>query len=270
MAAAAASVIPSLDNRPVKNTVVLFDVDGTLTPARRTVSPEMLQLLSQLRHHVAIGFVGGSDLAKQQEQLGTASIPVTTLFDFCFAENGLTAYRMGQPLASHSFIKWIGEDNYKKLVKFILHYVADLDIPVKRGTFIEFRNGMINVSPIGRNASVQERNEYEKFDLEHKIRATFVEAIKKEFPDLGLTYSIGGQISFDVFPQGWDKTYCLQHIENEKNLPGGVEYTTIHFFGDKTYKGGNDYEIFEDPRTIGHSVTNPEETAAELKKLFNL
>lgn len=153
----------------------------------QSVSPEMLQLLSQLRHKVAIGFVGGSDLAKQQEQLGTASIPVTTLFDFCFAENGLTAYRMGQPLASHSFIKWIGEDNYKKLVKFILHYIADLEIPVKRGTFIEFRNGMINVSPIGRNASVQERQDYEKFDLEHKIRVQFIEEIKKNFPDLGLT-----------------------------------------------------------------------------------
>jgi phosphomannomutase len=94
------------------------------------------------------------------------------------------------PLASHSFIKWIGEDNYKPLVRFILHYVADLDIPVKRGTFVEFRNGMINVSPIGRNATVQERNEYEKFDLEHKIREKFVAAIKERFPDLGLTYVI--------------------------------------------------------------------------------
>ena len=147
----------------------------------------MLQLLSALRHKVAIGFVGGSDLAKQQEQLGTAEIAVTTLFDFCFAENGLTAYRMGQPLASHSFIKWIGEDNYKKLVRFILHYVADLDIPVKRGTFVEFRNGMINVSPIGRNASIQERLDYEKFDLANNIRTTFVETLKKEFGDLGLT-----------------------------------------------------------------------------------
>ena len=148
----------------------------------------MLQLLSALRHKVAIGFVGGSDLAKQQEQLGTPSIPVTNLFDFCFAENGLTAIRMGVPLASHSFIKWIGEDNYKKLVRFILHYVADLDIPVKRDTFVEFRNGMINVSPIGRNATVQERNEYEKFDLEHKIREKFVQAMREQFPDLGLTY----------------------------------------------------------------------------------
>ncbi|KAF2222108.1 putative phosphomannomutase [Elsinoe ampelina] len=270
MAAAAAAVIPALDRRPVKNTICLFDVDGTLTPARQTVSPEMLELLSQLRHKVAIGFVGGSDLVKQQEQLGKPSIPVTSLFDFCFAENGLTAYRMGVPLASSSFIQWIGEKKYQELVKFILHYIADLDIPKKRGTFIEFRNGMINVSPIGRNASIEERNEYEKFDLEHGIRKKFVADIKKAFPDAGLTYSIGGQISFDVFPRGWDKTYALQHVENEKKLPGGVDYTTIHFFGDKCYEGGNDWEIFQDSRTVGHSVKSPDDTAAELRKLFNL
>jgi phosphomannomutase len=147
----------------------------------------MLQLLSQLRHKVAIGFVGGSDLAKQQEQLGSQAIPVTTMFDFCFSENGLTAYRMGVPLASHSFIKWIGEEPYKKFVKFVLHYIADLDIPIKRGTFVEFRNGMVNISPIGRNATVQERNEYQKYDLQHKIREKFIVALKKEFPDLSLT-----------------------------------------------------------------------------------
>ena len=148
----------------------------------------MLQLLSSLRHKVAIGFVGGSDLAKQQEQLGTSSIPVTTLFDFCFAENGLTAYRMGQQLASQSFIGWLGEEKYKKLVNFLLRYIADLDIPIKRGTFVEFRNGMVNVSPIGRNATVDERNEYERYDKEHHIRERMVEVLKKEFPDLGLTW----------------------------------------------------------------------------------
>jgi phosphomannomutase len=46
---------------------------------------------------------------------------------------------------------------------------------------------MINVSPIGRNASIEERNEYEKYDLEHGIRKKFVEDIKAAFPDLGLT-----------------------------------------------------------------------------------
>ncbi|XHG05258.1 Phosphomannomutase 1 [Aspergillus wentii] len=269
MATEAASVYPALENRPVKNTICLFDVDGTLTPARRSVSPEMLELLSQLRHKCAIGFVGGSDLPKQQEQLGTASINVTTLFDFCFAENGLTAIRLGKPLASNSFIQWLGEEKYQNLVNFCLKYIADLKLPKKRGTFVEFRNGMVNISPIGRNASVDERHEFEAYDKVHNIRKTLVEALKKEFPDYGLTFSIGGQISFDVFPTGWDKTYCLQHVEAEKGI-SGTEYTTIHFFGDKSFPGGNDHEIYADSRTIGHAVTGPEDTIKQLKEIFHL
>ncbi len=54
------------------------------------------------------------------------------MFDYCFAENGLTAYKLGKPLEPTSFIKHIGEVEYKKLVNFILHYIADLDIPIKR------------------------------------------------------------------------------------------------------------------------------------------
>jgi phosphomannomutase len=118
-------------------------------------------------HSILITFlqVGGSDLVKQQEQLGTPSIPVTSLFDFCFAENGLTAYRLGKPLSSNSFIKWLGEDKYQNLVNFTLRYLSEVKLPKKRGTFMEFRNGMVNISPIGRNASVEERNEFQAYVL---------------------------------------------------------------------------------------------------------
>lgn len=248
----------SFSHKQNPKTLVLFDVDGTLTPARLTISPEMKQVLKELREKVVIGFVGGSDLQKQVEQLGDS---VLQDFDYCFSENGLTAYKLGEKLASQSFINWIGEDKYNKLARFILGYLAQLELPKRRGTFLEFRNGMINVSPIGRNASTEERNEFEKFDLENKIREKFVQALKEEFPDYGLTYSIGGQISFDVFPTGWDKTYALQHVEKEG-------FTEIHFFGDKSYKGGNDYEIYTDPRTIGHAVNSPDDTIRILKELF--
>jgi phosphomannomutase len=53
-------------------------------------------------------------------------------FDYFFAENGLTAYKLGKPLPSQSFIKFLGEERYKPLANFILHYIADLDIPIKR------------------------------------------------------------------------------------------------------------------------------------------
>ena len=57
---------------------------------------------------------------------------VLTEFDYTFGENGLTAYKLGKQLPSESFIKFLGEDRYKTLVNFILRYLADLDIPIKR------------------------------------------------------------------------------------------------------------------------------------------
>lgn len=49
---------------------------------------------------------------------------------------------------------------------------------------------------------VQERHDFEKYDQTSQIRSKFVEKLRTEFADYGLTYSIGGQISFDVFPTG--------------------------------------------------------------------
>jgi len=244
-----------------KKILLLFDVDGTLSLARQAASPDMISLLNTLRKEMVIGFVGGSDLSKIQEQLGVTGNNVIHDFDYAFAENGLTAYKLGKQLESQSFIKWIGEEKYKKLVNFILHYISDMDLPIKRGTFVEFRNGMINVSPIGRNVTIEERNEFERYDKQHGLRAAFVDVLREKFADYGLTFAIGGKISFDVFPDGWDKTYCLQYVENSG-------FSEIHFFGDKTYKGGNDHEIFTDARVVGHSVTSPEHTAQILKQLF--
>jgi phosphomannomutase len=115
--------------RQYPDTLVLFDVDGTLTPARKTVSKEMLSVLSALRDKVVIGFVGGSDLSKQKEQLGE---DVLSIFDFCFSENGLTAYKNGVELASESFIGYLGEERYSKLANWILSYISKLSLPKKR------------------------------------------------------------------------------------------------------------------------------------------
>lgn len=73
---------------------------------------------------------------------------------------------------------------------------------------------------------------------------------------------LGGQISFDCFPIGWDKRFCLRYVEDE--FKG-----KIHFFGDKTFVGGNDHEIFSDPRVLGHTVINPKDTLLQLNNLFN-
>lgn len=44
----------------------------------------------------------------------------------------------------------------------------------------------------------------------------------------------------------------------------------VDFFGDKTFKGGNDYEIYTDSRVIGHTVVGWEDTMQQCKNLFGL
>ncbi|KAE9615572.1 Phosphomannomutase [Lupinus albus] len=237
--------------------IALFDVDGTLTAPRKVVTPEMSKFMQELRKVVTVGVVGGSDFVKISEQLGNT---VTNDFDYVFSENGLLAHKEGKLIGTQSLKDFIGEEKLKEIINFTLHYIADLDIPIKRGTFIEFRSGMLNVSPIGRNCSQEERDEFEKYDKVQNIRSKMVSVLREKFAHLNLTFSVGGQISFDVFPQGWDKTYCLKYLD---------EFSEIHFFGDKTYKvGGNDHEIYESERTIGHTVTSPEDTMKQCKALF--
>ena len=238
--------------------IALFDVDGTLTVPRGEAESEIKIFMQDLRKKVVVGIVGGSDLIKQQEQMGNT---VVTDVDYNFSENGLVAYKNGELIGKEAIHTYLGEDNIKRVVNWTLHYIADLDLPIKRGTFIEFRSGMLNISPIGRNCSRDERNDYEKFDLANGIRKDMVKAMSAEFADLNLKYSIGGQISFDVFPQGWDKTFCLNFLKAD-------EWDEIHFFGDKTFEGGNDFEIFTHERVKGHTVESPLDTMAQARELF--
>ncbi len=201
------------------------------------------------------------------------------IVDWAFPENGLEAFKDGKLIEVQSLKRHLGEDNIKRLIKWILRYISELDIPIMRGTFIEFRNGMMNVSPIGRNCSQEERDDFEKYDhvgsplhhthtcpllsllmvtrykthtvaaffsyvfsswqhcvlwpiaiffastssqvqasyhyisknlfQVHNIRKTMVSKLEQEFADLKLKFSIGGQISFDVFPIGCVVCVCV-------------------------------------------------------------
>ena len=240
--------------------LILFDVDGTLTESRQKVKDDMIGTLFRLKNkeNVELGIVGGSDINKQKEQLGDE---VMSLFKYIFSENGLVAFKDNQQFNNESLITKLGSSSFEKLINMCLLSLSKCDSSCKRGNFIELRNGMINVSPIGRNCSQEEREVFYKKDKEYKYRDNLIKLIKSKWEEhmyysedkeVELQFSIGGMISIDIFPIGWDKTYCLQFVEND--------YDKIYFFGDKTYEGGNDYEIFNDSRTIGYTVTSPEDT----------
>eukprot|EP01089_Gocevia_fonbrunei_P016650 TRINITY_DN5223_c0_g1_i2.p1 TRINITY_DN5223_c0_g1~~TRINITY_DN5223_c0_g1_i2.p1 ORF type:complete len:122 (+),score=30.95 TRINITY_DN5223_c0_g1_i2:510-875(+) len=118
---------------------------------------------------------------------------------------------------------------------------------------------MLNASPVGRACSQEQRDEFYEFDKQNKVRGKLIEQLKIKCDGWGIQFSIGGQISVDIFPVGWDKTLCLENL---------VGFEKIYFFGDKTQPGENDYEIFASDKTIGNNVTGPDHTIRLLKELF--
>lgn len=224
--------------------LLLFDVDGTLTEPMKEISDDMISVLKtlQLRNYT-LAVVGGSDYNKISKQLAKC----LSIFEYIFAENGLMTYHNGKLLETQSILDYLSDENYSNLINNILSTLSVTDIPVKRGNFIELRNSCINVSPIGRSCSYDERVQFNQYDSIHSIRKNIIKNIQPILNQYSLESVIGGMISFDIYPKGWDKTYCLRYLD---------DYDEIYFFGDKTQPGGNDHSLFMSTRVIGHTVEN--------------
>ena len=87
--------------------IALFDVDGTLTIPRGEITPDMMEFMKTLSEKITVGIVGGSDLPKQEEQLGEG---IVNLFPYNFSQNGLVAYMDGALQEVQTISKFLGED----------------------------------------------------------------------------------------------------------------------------------------------------------------
>ena len=117
-------------------------------------------------------------------------------------------------------------------------FVQSSDCPVKTGNHIEQRTGMINFSTIGRNCNLEQREEYASWDKEAGEREKIVSILRKKYEDL--TFNVGGQISIDVSPSGYDKSRSIPYLREWH------DGCSIHFFGDKLQPGGNDYPVLKE------------------------
>jgi phosphomannomutase len=88
------------------------------------------------------------------------------------------AYRAGALLKCTTISDHLGEAAIKRVVNWTLKYLSAVDCPVKRGTFIEFRTGMLNISPVGRDCSRGERDAFEEWDLRTGCRRDMVKAMQ--------------------------------------------------------------------------------------------
>jgi phosphomannomutase len=124
------------------------------------------------------------------------------------------------------------------------------------GDFVQNRVSMINWCPIGRASGREARKAFKITDQNSNIRAKYINKLEDIIKDekIGATVKLGGDTSFDIFPTGWDKTYALNHFDENS--------WRFWFVGDRCYPQGNDYEIFSFLKDTGcaYETSGPEET----------
>ena len=210
----------------MKMTRFIFDVDGTLTPSRQTMDPEFKEFFLEFMKTHKVWLVTGSDYPKTKEQLGA---DITENVVTCYNCSGSETRHKGKVVNASS---WKLPDEARQWLKEEL--VRSPFMP-RAGNHIEERRGTVNFSVVGRNATLEERQLYVKYDEINNERREIANSFNYIYgPSLNITASIGGETGLDIYPIGNDKSQILSDFNEDDN---------IQFFGDKMDFGGNDYPL---------------------------
>ena len=226
----------------------IFDVDGTLTEPRQKMTAKFCEEFKVWIEDKQCIVATGSDYIKTKQQVPKDILSIFK-YTFCCMGNDI---RDSNENVIHKSDFTIPSD----LEDFLANFLMWTKFPYKCGHHIEFRTGMINFSVVGRNATTEQRNEYNKWDNLNGERKHIADFINNNFPTLEA--SIGGSISVDIIEQGCDKGQVIHYLEN-----AGV--TKVVFVGDRCFPGGNDYGIIRELKKSDlafewYNVSGPDDT----------
>jgi phosphomannomutase len=226
-----------------------FDVDGTLTPSRQTISPGFGTWFLNWIHSVQsrgdfVLLVTGSDLPKTVEQLG---LDIVDAVNYCCNCLGNSVYQKGLPVHHYEFTM------DPRLEKFLTEQLESSVYSERYGNHLENRGAMYNFSVVGRNAVGDQRKRYYNWDKNSCERVQIANRINELFPDVYA--QVGGETGIDIIPRGRDKRQVLKYMTGHK----------IHFYGDRMDDAGNDKPLADAVKSENalnrcYEVTGPQET----------
>ena len=215
----------------------IFDVDGTLTPSRKKITPEFFDEFFQFTEENDVYLVTGSDRDKTLEQI------TPEIYNNCkrvYNCSGSDVYEGDKNVYRNDW------ELPEKVERFLQDELDFSQFPIRNGNHIERRPGGVNFSILGRDPDpMKGRDEYIKWNKIHSERRFIALRILDMFPDL--TVALGGQTGIDIGPLGADKSQILRDFTADDE---------IHFFGDRMESGGNDYSLGEAVKKMGGFTYN--------------
>ena len=227
--------------------IYIFDMDGTLTPSRREMTPDFEIFFSEWASNHTFFLVSGSNLEKIKEQVPQYILDLSKGIFTC---GGNQLWLNNKLSYNHEF------KPSDELINYLNDELKNSRYPVRAGNHIEDRGSMLNFSIVGRDCSLDERLDYFEYDVRTQERTNIARQIILKWDNLDAV--IGGQISIDITPKGMNKSQVLKEV---KKFYQNEEYI---FIGDRTMEGGNDYPLAKIMNeTLNCSVFQAGEPSAE-------
>jgi HAD superfamily hydrolase (TIGR01484 family) len=270
--------------------LIIFDLDGTLTESKSTVTPEVVQAISDLqgpenedyngRRVAVISGCAWNQFEKQfiskferfghkKDNLHLMPVCGAELYEYTGYEIGwVQIYNNNLLLREKAKIYNAMETAITIYNNFIAtsdldSIIAPLDSAedyiVVHGEIAEDRGSQITFSMLGQDAPLKEKQSWDPdgSKRKHLVRLTSRE-LKGKFE-----VKMGGTTSIDVTKKGINKSFGVLKIIEDLN----IEKKDVLFIGDSLFEGGNDYPV----KKLGIEcldTTGPNNTMEIIKKLL--
>lgn len=195
--------------------LIIFDMDGTLTPSRSPIDPVMRAALEELPLPYAV--ISGA----AEKQIRT-QIPIPGMI--ALGQNGNEYF--GRKLANADVAiirKHI--DTLRSAFPLAVQDPEDL---------VEERGSQVSFSLLGHHEDLDRKR---SFDPKGILRRALLEMYP--FRAEGLSVMIGGTTCYDYTGLGWNKAENIRAYAREKE----VDLNDVVYFGDQFYEGGNDEAV---------------------------
>ena len=226
-----------------KKKLIVFDLDGTLTESKTSLTPAMSVLLVRLLATRRVAIIGGGRYQQFQKQfLRVFKCPKSLLANlFLFPTTSTAFYRYRK--------EWVQVYNHQltkaqrsKIIRSIKQALKDVQFvsPTRvygktiedRGTQVSYSAlGQDTVKVLGTKKGVKAKAEWGALPWRKKI----AERLEKLLPEFEVHR--GGLSTIDVTQKGIDKAYGVRQISRRLKVP----IKDMMFVGDALYPGGNDF-----------------------------
>ena len=245
----------------MKETIIIFDVHGTIVESNEKIKKEHAEILNNLKLNYKIGICSSDTIDRTLYQMDNL-----IFFDEYFNDNGsvynknTSIFQLNlENVHEYHIRNHVTYPFFQKPIKEFLNLISMQKGFIISGNLVEIRKGLVHLSCVGKQASKNERNNFIVFDKKTNFRNDLILKIKRVIIGTNLSVKLAGDCGIILYPFEYDKHQIRYYIDNSYN---------IVYFGNRYKLDEVDNELMQDSGIISHKIDNVKETYEILRDKY--